>query len=119
MKPYLIGRRRDCDVVISDPSVSRHHAELVGASNAEFLLVDRESKFGTFVKRNGEWCRITTTRVQIDDLVRLGRHETSIRDLLASAAERSQVPGDGGAPPTRTLIERNPETGEIIARRER
>jgi pSer/pThr/pTyr-binding forkhead associated (FHA) protein len=119
MKPYLIGRKRDCDVVIADPSVSRHHAELIRSSQTEFLLVDCDSKFGTFIQRNGEWSRITTLRVEIDDRVRLGRHESSIRDLVAALREPPKISADSENPPGRTVIERNPETGEIIARRER
>ena len=118
MKPYLIGRKRDCDVVIADPSVSRHHAELVSSSQSEFLLVDCESKFGTFVERNGEWLRVTTMRVDVNDRVKRGCHETSIRVLLTSL-QPSHAPSENENRAGRTIIERNPETGEIIARRER
>jgi len=47
----LLGRGDDCDVVIDDRQVSRHHAKII--RNAQgYFLVDLDSKNGTFL--NGE-----------------------------------------------------------------
>lgn len=46
-----IGRSRDCDVVVGDPNVSRHHAE-VRAGAGGWMVLDRGSTNGT--KLNGE-----------------------------------------------------------------
>lgn len=45
-----IGRRRDNNIVIQDPTVSRNHAKIERAGG-RFLLTDLESKNGTFVNR--------------------------------------------------------------------
>jgi pSer/pThr/pTyr-binding forkhead associated (FHA) protein len=48
---YLIGRGGDCDIVIGEQTVSRHHAALVRFGD-RWLLEDLGSKNGTAV--NGE-----------------------------------------------------------------
>ena len=88
LKPFLIGRSKECDVVLTDPTVSRRHAELIVSLDHEFMLVDCDSKFGTFVRNGNEWRRITTGRVGIDDRVRLGQYETSIRSFITVVAEQ-------------------------------
>lgn len=45
-----LGRRRDCDIVIDDPTVSRHHAELV-VRDDQWFVVDGGSLNGTYVNR--------------------------------------------------------------------
>lgn len=47
----LLGRGDDCDVVINDRQVSRHHAKIIKDDDGYFL-VDLNSKNGTFL--NGE-----------------------------------------------------------------
>lgn len=49
--PFLIGRLPDNALVIPEPDVSRHHAEIV-QDGASYLLRDRGSTFGTFVNDN-------------------------------------------------------------------
>lgn len=46
----LLGRRRDCDIVIDDPTVSRQHAELV-VRDDQWFVVDGGSLNGTYVNR--------------------------------------------------------------------
>jgi FHA domain/Domain of unknown function (DUF1707) len=63
-----IGRAEDCDCVISEPTVSRHHAEL-RRDGERWLLCDLGSRNGTRV--NG--MRLTTTtEVHPGDRISLG-----------------------------------------------
>jgi pSer/pThr/pTyr-binding forkhead associated (FHA) protein len=118
-KSYSIGRRQTCDIVLSDPSVSRDHAALQVDGHSNVTLIDRDSRFGTFVRRNAghEWEKIRSTRLDRDHGVRFGRYETTAREIMA------QLPLDVARPMPRagvsqdTPLERNPDTGEIIPRR--
>jgi pSer/pThr/pTyr-binding forkhead associated (FHA) protein len=51
-EPVTIGRSPDCDVVLRDGTVSKHHAE-VRREGAGFLLVDLGSLNGTRVNGRG------------------------------------------------------------------
>jgi hypothetical protein len=74
-----IGRSRDNDVVISHPSVSRRHAEIVW-ENGGFFIRDLGSRNGTWVGSR----RVTKLQLFNGDFLRLGdleflfenRHET-------------------------------------------
>ncbi len=47
----LIGRGDDCDVVVNDRQISRHHAKIMRSADG-YTLVDLDSKNGTFL--NGQ-----------------------------------------------------------------
>lgn len=71
-----IGRRSDSDIVISDDSASRLHAEIVlDAETGTLTLSDLGSTNGTYVNRE----RISR-RVQLrpKDQIRIGHHELSL-----------------------------------------
>lgn len=51
-KRYLIGRGQDCDLKISDISVSRNHCQ-IHYRDGRFYLQDSSSKFGTLVLSTG------------------------------------------------------------------
>ena len=68
--PFSVGRKTDKDLVISDPRVSRDHAEIISESD-QLYLVDLGSKHGTFV--NGQ-------KVQRHKLERNDRIEFGLRD---------------------------------------
>lgn len=68
----VIGRIKGCDLVLSDPSVSRKHVELIVSENG-VLLRDLGSGNGT--KVNGE--RATEQRLEHEDVIALG--QTKIR----------------------------------------
>jgi pSer/pThr/pTyr-binding forkhead associated (FHA) protein len=81
---WVIGRHTDCDIQIGDETVSRYHAELVvGRSNKPFL-VDRGSTHGTWTNERSGWQRLERgSYVQPDTRVRLGHHETTVRELMS------------------------------------
>jgi ABC transport system ATP-binding/permease protein len=63
-----IGRASDNDVVVSDLSVSRYHAELRRTSRGEFEIVDLDSHNGTYL--NGQ--RVKVAPVTETDLIGVG-----------------------------------------------
>jgi hypothetical protein len=65
----LVGRHHTCDVVISDLTVSRHHARLV-FREGRWILRDLDSKNGTTV--NG--LRVGRCELRPGDRVALGDH---------------------------------------------
>lgn len=44
----LVGRSDDCDLILSDPGISRHHAEIL-RNEHKVVVVDMESANGTYV----------------------------------------------------------------------
>ena len=63
----VVGRSAECAIVLSDPTVSRRHAELVAAED-HVLVHDLGSRNGTF--RNG--LRVDTARLRAGDVVTFG-----------------------------------------------
>jgi hypothetical protein len=63
----VVGRSRDCDVVVSDPNVSRRHAELRRGEEG-WSVVDLGSTNG--VKVNGR--RVTDARLRSGDRITVG-----------------------------------------------
>ena len=51
-KPVTIGRAADCDMVLSDPTVSKHHVEVRPRGN-DLVLIDLGSTNGTRVNNVG------------------------------------------------------------------
>jgi hypothetical protein len=71
-KPAIIGRLPDCNVTLSDPQASRHHAE-IRPSRDGYVLVDLGSTNGTLL--NGTMVR--EHRLNHGDEIRIG--STSLR----------------------------------------
>lgn len=46
---HVIGRGRNCDLVIRELTLSRRHARICVSNNGDFLLEDLGSKNGTFI----------------------------------------------------------------------
>ncbi|MCY4087335.1 MAG: DUF3662 and FHA domain-containing protein [Actinomycetia bacterium] len=66
--PVVIGRGRDCDIVLDDPGASRRHAEL-RRDDGGYVIVDLGSTNGLEV--NGK--RIETAQLAPGDLLTIGR----------------------------------------------
>ncbi len=47
----MIGRDQTCDIVLDDPTVSRHHAKLYGLDNDRYAISDLGSLNGIYVNR--------------------------------------------------------------------
>ena len=71
-----VGRKTDNDIVISDESASRLHAEIrYRADENTLVLQDLDSTNGTFVNRE----RVTQPRpLRPDDEIRIGQHVLSV-----------------------------------------
>jgi hypothetical protein len=70
-KPQIVlGRSRECDITISDPNVSRRHAE-IRHENGSYWIVDLNSTNG--VEVNGK--RIDRARLEHADRIVLGQTE--------------------------------------------
>jgi hypothetical protein len=66
----VVGRSRECDITISDPNVSRRHAE-IRRENGAYWIVDLNSTNG--VEVNGK--RIDRARLEHSDRIVLGQTE--------------------------------------------
>jgi len=69
MKVLIIGRAQNSDIIISDPYVSRNHAQLIIHDNGTASIVDLNSKTGTLVngvKISGEY------KLSDHDIVKIG-----------------------------------------------
>lgn len=64
--PCLIGRK-DCDLILDDPTISRRHAELKAAHNS-IIIEDLNSKNG--IRVNG--APVTSVQLMPNDLISLG-----------------------------------------------
>ncbi len=87
----VVGRSADCALPLADPTVSRRHAELVGAHD-HLVVRDLGSRNGTF--RNG--VRVQTARLRAGDTVTFG--VVAVR-VARTAEAGSAVTSAGGAPP--------------------
>jgi adenylate cyclase len=72
-----IGRRSDNDIVITDPSASRYHAEIEYKQLMDLLTIhDLGSTNGTYVNRE----RLVDSKVLAhNDVVRIGEHVLNVR----------------------------------------
>ena len=71
-----IGRTSDNDLVLSDLSISRHHAELRKTSDGKYQIVDLDSHNGTFV--NGQ--RVTSATLTEKDILGIGHATFRLTD---------------------------------------
>ena len=126
---YVIGRSTSADIKLSDPTVSRLHAELVGSGDGTWYLTDRRSSGGTYRMDGGNWIEIIQDFVRPGDRLRLGGYECTLDELLRlipsvrGVAPRSTGDGTGGG---LTVRDDRPqgdvvrdEYGQVISREDR
>ncbi len=63
-----VGRAAECDIMLDDVTVSRHHAEFVAEGDG-WLLVDMGSLNGTYVNRSS----VERHRLNSGDLIQIGK----------------------------------------------
>jgi pSer/pThr/pTyr-binding forkhead associated (FHA) protein len=94
-----IGRQRDNDLVLEDPSVSRHHAEIHRGGDGSLTLVDLDSLNGVFVNER----QIKSAALSDGDSVEVG----DVRLLFSHHATAPREPHRGaGAGLEKTVIAR-------------
>jgi pSer/pThr/pTyr-binding forkhead associated (FHA) protein len=90
----LIGRNDDCDIIFSDPLVSRRHARII-VSSEDVLVEDLLSANGVYV--NG--VRVDRLQELHDgDRVLIGTREISVFDPQRSGSQASPPPKPATAP---------------------
>lgn len=82
MKRYRIGRADTNDVVLTDPTVSREHAELVELGAGRFQVRDLGSTYGLSIREGAEWRKVTEAELGAEAPLRIGDYETTVADLV-------------------------------------
>lgn len=95
MARYSIGRSRENDIVLSDTTVSRQHAEIEDLGGGRFIVRDVGSSRGTLVQRGGNWEDVTETEITADQPILLGELETNVGALLQEAGIAVSAPAAG------------------------
>jgi adenylate cyclase len=91
-----LGRSKDNNVLVEDQAVSRRHALINKQGEAEYWIIDLGSGNGTALNDR----RVTlATRLKNSDVLRLGEHTFTFRQLSAATAARRDGPA-----PTETVI---------------
>lgn len=88
---HTIGRARDCDILVDNLGVSRHHCSIVREGANDWKLVDQGSNNGTFL--NGD--KVGTQVLANGDKIILGKFSL-IYDAHGEAAEVADEAGGGG-----------------------
>ena len=87
----VVGRAAECALPLNDPTVSRRHAELIGARD-HLVVHDLGSRNGTF--RNG--VRVQTARLRAGDTVTFGVVPLRVERETAELAVPGAIGVDGG-----------------------
>jgi len=76
---FLVGRSRECDIVVPEPMVSRFHAEIlcIDQDADRWVVRDLDSKHGLWA--NG--CRVLEARITPGDTIKLGPARLRFADL--------------------------------------
>lgn len=97
-RPFTLGRDPGNDIILRDPKVSRHHAEIV-FERGFFVLHDLASANGTYV--NGK--RIRVAPLTHGARLRMGNTYGRFSEELPTENEAAPIaavePFDNGAPP--------------------
>lgn len=77
-----VGRSIECDLVLADMTVSRHHAEIELLENSDLLLTDCQSTQGTYFIRSGHEEKIRQQIILKSDLLKFGAITISVKEIL-------------------------------------
>ena len=95
----IIGRKSDCDIVLSDPSASRLHAELIfDVEEDSITITDLGSTNGTFVNREKI---VRPKALSHDDVIRIGG---TMMDVIHETPGEKMVEFSGTQVYTRELV---------------
>ncbi len=97
-----IGRDAGCDVVLSDRSVSRKHADLMIESSGAMELLDLDSSSGTYLIRDGKEESIARAKLKAGDKLRFGEVELTfdaLKERVASFIPAEPLPLKKANPP--------------------
>ena len=83
LKKIILGRSTECDLVLADMTVSRHHAEIELLENNRLLLTDCQSTQGTFVINGGQENRVKQKLITELDTLRFGNITLTVKEILA------------------------------------
>lgn len=97
----VVGRTEDCDLVVEDHAISRHHV-VVTARKDKFYWKDLDSRNGTFV--NG--ARMIEGELKVGDRMEVG--ETVLRIKI------EEVPDEAGAEETAALPSAGPRKADEL-----
>lgn len=97
-KRCVLGRQSDCDVVVDEDSVSRHHARILLVGR-DYYVEDLNSYNGTVVNNNVIQSRV---RLQEGDSIRLSQFEFLFHESLSPLDERD---GEQLLPDQRSIID--------------
>ena len=82
IKTYTIGRGPKNNLQLDYDSISRLHLEMSVSLENEYFVTDCNSTNGTYLYDQDQWRKIRQSFVRIESKIRLGRHQTNIRELL-------------------------------------
>jgi FHA domain len=128
LRTLVIGRSPFADVVMADPSVATHHAEIVVTDDGRFYLTDCATETGTWrLDEPGggdqHWRPVRQAFVRRDEPLKLGEHRCTAAQLVRTARKGSQSSAlqrermDRDRPRLQGRVERDAATGEIVRRR--
>ncbi|MGH7888981.1 MAG: FHA domain-containing protein [Thermodesulfobacteriota bacterium] len=86
-----VGRARENDILIDNPSVSRHHA-IIQKKGERFAIRDLESANGTFV--NGR--KVDSSELTLGDVVLIGKHALIYKEGALNTEGNSALQDEDG-----------------------
>jgi pSer/pThr/pTyr-binding forkhead associated (FHA) protein len=96
---HVIGRGRNCDLVIREPTLSRRHARIGVSKQGDLLLEDLESKNGTYI----DDVRVTRQPLPLKSIIRLGDVRLFLsplpRELSSESADETKSQKKGPLKP--------------------
>ncbi len=86
MQTMRVGRHSENDIVITDKTVSRWHAQLTRVESGHYYLEDLGSTNGTWVRNGVDWTRVETALLEHRGIIMLGEYSTTLLELLSTDA---------------------------------